>query len=82
MNFLGTLGGIKINEKTEALDRNDKVIPGLYAVGNDAGGTFIHIVGEQEFASGFILDVLLKILAHCGGSCNKQLPVHHEHVAD
>lgn len=40
MNFLGTLGGIKINEKTEVLDKEERVIPGLYAVGNDAGGLY------------------------------------------
>ena len=38
LRFWGTLGGIKINEKTEVLDNEDEVIPGLYAVGNDAGG--------------------------------------------
>jgi fumarate reductase flavoprotein subunit len=36
--FLGTKGGIKINHKTEVVDKKDKVIPGLYAVGFDAGG--------------------------------------------
>jgi len=36
--FLGTLGGIKINHNTEVLDKKGKVIPGLYAVGFDAGG--------------------------------------------
>jgi fumarate reductase flavoprotein subunit len=36
--FLGTMGGIKINYKTEAIDKKDKVIPGLYATGYDAGG--------------------------------------------
>jgi len=36
--FLGTLGGIKINHKMEAVDKKGKVIPGLYAVGFDAGG--------------------------------------------
>jgi fumarate reductase flavoprotein subunit len=36
--FLGTLGGIKINHKTEVVDKKDKIIPGLYAVGFDAGG--------------------------------------------
>jgi fumarate reductase flavoprotein subunit len=36
--FLGTLGGIKINHKTEVVDKKDKVIPGLYAGGYDAGG--------------------------------------------
>ncbi len=37
---LGTLGGIKINHKTEVLDKNQQAIPGLYAVGNDAGGMY------------------------------------------
>jgi fumarate reductase flavoprotein subunit len=36
--FLGTLGGIKINHKTEVVDKKGKVIPGLYAGGFDAGG--------------------------------------------
>ncbi|MGD0916995.1 MAG: FAD-dependent oxidoreductase [Thermodesulfobacteriota bacterium] len=36
--FIGTLGGIRINRKTEAVDQYDVAIPGLYAVGNDAGG--------------------------------------------
>jgi fumarate reductase flavoprotein subunit len=36
--FLGTLGGIKINHKTEVVDKKDRIIPGLYAGGYDAGG--------------------------------------------
>lgn len=36
--FLGTLGGIKINERTQVLDKTGKPIPGLYAAGYDAGG--------------------------------------------
>jgi fumarate reductase flavoprotein subunit len=36
--FLGTIGGIKINEHMEVLDEQDKPIPGLYAGGIDAGG--------------------------------------------
>ncbi len=39
-DFCGTNGGIKINEKTEVLDKEDEVIPGLYAAGNDAGGMY------------------------------------------
>jgi fumarate reductase flavoprotein subunit len=39
-SFLGTLGGIKINHKTEVLNREDEVIPGLYAVGFDAAGMY------------------------------------------
>ena len=38
--FLGTLGGIKINHRTEVLDKKEKVIPGLYAAGFDAGGAY------------------------------------------
>jgi fumarate reductase flavoprotein subunit len=38
--FLGTMGGIKINEKAEVIDKKDAVIPGLYAVGFDAGGMY------------------------------------------
>jgi fumarate reductase flavoprotein subunit len=38
--FLGTLGGIKVNERTEVLDKKGGVIPGLYAVGFDAGGMY------------------------------------------
>jgi fumarate reductase flavoprotein subunit len=40
LTFLGTLGGIKINHRTEVLDKEDQVIPGLYAVGFDAGGMY------------------------------------------
>ena len=32
----GTLGGIKINERTEVISKDGKVIPGLYAGGYDA----------------------------------------------
>jgi fumarate reductase flavoprotein subunit len=35
---LGTMGGIKINHKTEVVDKKSRVIPGLYAVGLDTGG--------------------------------------------
>ena len=38
--FLGTLGGIKINHKTEVLDKQGNVIPGLYAGGYGAGGMY------------------------------------------
>jgi fumarate reductase flavoprotein subunit len=38
--FLGTMGGIKINEKAEVVDKKEAVIPGLYAVGYDAGGMY------------------------------------------
>jgi fumarate reductase flavoprotein subunit len=45
--FLGTLGGIKINHKTEVVDKQEKVIPGLYAVGFDAGGAYGDSYGIQ-----------------------------------
>jgi len=38
--FLGTMGGIKINHRMEVIDKKEKVIPGLYAVGYDAGGMY------------------------------------------
>ncbi|MBN2039622.1 MAG: FAD-dependent oxidoreductase [Spirochaetes bacterium] len=38
--FLGTLGGIKINHKTEVIDKKGNVIQGLYAVGYDAAGMY------------------------------------------
>jgi fumarate reductase flavoprotein subunit len=36
--FLGTMGGIKINYRTEAVDEYGMPIAGLYAAGLDAGG--------------------------------------------
>jgi len=36
--FLGTLGGVKINQRTEVMDKRSNVIPGLYAAGYDASG--------------------------------------------
>jgi fumarate reductase flavoprotein subunit len=36
--FLGTMGGIKINHRTEVVDHYGSPIAGLYAVGLDAGG--------------------------------------------
>jgi fumarate reductase flavoprotein subunit len=38
--FLGTMGGIKINERAEVVDKKDAVISGLYAAGFDAGGMY------------------------------------------
>jgi fumarate reductase flavoprotein subunit len=38
--FLGTMGGIKINEKMEVVDKEDQIVPGLYAGGFDAGGMY------------------------------------------
>lgn len=38
--FYTTCGGIKVNEKTQVLDTDGQVIPGLYAGGSDAGGLY------------------------------------------
>lgn len=57
--FLGTLGGIKINYKTEVLDETGKVIPGLYAGGFDAGGMYgdsYSIKYSTGLCSGFALN--------------------------
>lgn len=37
---LGTLGGVRINEKIEAIDESGNPIPGLYVAGADAGGMY------------------------------------------
>jgi len=37
-----TLTGLKINTKCQVIDRNDQVIPGLYACGESAGGFALH----------------------------------------
>jgi fumarate reductase flavoprotein subunit len=57
--FLGTLGGIKINHKTEVVDKKEKVIPGLYAVGFDAGGMWgdsYSIRNSSGAAAGFAVN--------------------------
>ncbi|MDQ2083026.1 FAD-dependent oxidoreductase [Xanthobacteraceae bacterium Astr-EGSB] len=38
--MLGTLGGVRVNEKLQAVGENGMPIPGLYVVGNDAGGMY------------------------------------------
>lgn len=38
LSLMTTIGGIKINERMEVIDTADKVIPGLYAGGDCAGG--------------------------------------------
>jgi len=56
---LGTLGGIKINHRAEVVDKNGKVIPGLYAAGCDAGGMWgdsYSIVTNSGGCSAFALN--------------------------
>ena len=38
--ILNTTGGVKVTEKLEAVDDKMFVIPGLYVIGNDAGGNY------------------------------------------
>ncbi len=51
--FLSTIGGIKINEHTEVLDKQDNPIPGLYAAGVDTGGweseTYCDVLSGHAF---------------------------------
>jgi fumarate reductase flavoprotein subunit len=57
--FLGTMGGIKINGKTEVVDKKEMVIPGLYAAGFDAGGMYgdsYPIKTSSGLASAFALN--------------------------
>jgi fumarate reductase flavoprotein subunit len=50
----GTTGGIKINDRMEVLDQQNKPIRGLYAAGNDAGGwisdTYCYILSGTALA--------------------------------
>jgi fumarate reductase flavoprotein subunit len=52
--FCATLGGARINKKCQVLEAESfKIIPGLYAVGNDAAGMYgdtytIHLPGMQQ----------------------------------
>ncbi len=36
--YLGTLGGIRVNNRTEIVDKYDNPVSGLYAAGDDLGG--------------------------------------------
>jgi fumarate reductase flavoprotein subunit len=57
--FLGTMGGIKVTERLEVLDRKDLPIPGLYAGGFDAGGMYgdsYPIKSSSGLASSFALN--------------------------
>jgi fumarate reductase flavoprotein subunit len=57
----GSLGGIKINEKTEVLDKKWNKIPGLYAAGTDAcsiyGDSYVFVLpGNTMGTMGFALN--------------------------
>ncbi len=56
---LGTTGGIRVNEKLQATNIDLKPIPGLYAVGNDAGGYYGNVTAYPPYeglATGFALN--------------------------
>ena len=40
INVLTSLNGVKVNAGLQVLDKNDHVIPGLYAICHDAGGVY------------------------------------------
>jgi fumarate reductase flavoprotein subunit len=58
MGMMNTIGGIKINEHMEVMDKQDNAIPGLYAAGVDTGGwvtdTYCSILPGSAF--GFALN--------------------------
>jgi fumarate reductase flavoprotein subunit len=68
------MGGIKINHKAEVLDKKDNAIPGLYAVGFDAGGMYgdsYHVSVASGSSVGFAFNsgriagkTVLKYIAH------------------
>lgn len=56
---LGSMGGIRIDEHARVVDKNGKVIPGLYAGGFDAGGMYgdsYPINGSSGLCSAFALN--------------------------
>ena len=48
----GTIGGIKINERAEAVDARNEPIPGLYAVGDVANGALSYDFGTGHMLQG------------------------------
>ena len=56
-----TMGGLRINEKTQVLDEKGRVIPGLYAAGEITGG--IH--GGNRLGRNALTDLL--VFGHIAG---------------
>jgi fumarate reductase flavoprotein subunit len=50
-----TMGGVKINTKTEVLDKDGKAIPGLFAAGEVTGG--LH--GENRIGGNSVGDIIV-----------------------
>lgn len=56
---LGTLGGVRVSENLEAVNTQFDPIPGLFVVGNDAGGFYGNITSYPPYeglATGFALN--------------------------
>jgi fumarate reductase flavoprotein subunit len=60
--FTSYKGGLKINEKAQAIDHYGNVVPGLYAAGEGAGGLF----GEGYYLCGTMICMSLT-LGHIAG---------------
>lgn len=59
MGNLGTLGGVRVNERLQACDVNLKPVPGLYVVGNCAAGFYGNTTCYPPYeglATGFALN--------------------------
>jgi fumarate reductase flavoprotein subunit len=60
----GSLGGIKINHKTEVLDKNWDVMPGFYAAGTDActiyGDSYVFVLPGNTM--GFLVVILCELI--------------------
>ncbi len=56
--MLGTLGGLKVNERMEVISQQDSPIPGLFAAGSDTGGwcADTYNINLAGFTSGFAIN--------------------------
>lgn len=61
----GTRGGVKVNTNMQVLDKKGRVIPGLYAVGNNAGSFYGMVYPPQIEGSGIGHAFTFAYLAAC-----------------
>ena len=47
-----TVGGLRVNDRMQAIDTNGSAIPGLYAVGGDANGIYGFDYADVDVCSG------------------------------
>jgi len=80
--LLVTVGGIKINHHMEVLDQQDNPIPGLYAVGIDAGGWQgdTYCLELSGFAFGFAVNSGRIAGEHALGSSSSQRAAFSQRV--